>query len=182
MSYCATQQGVLLKKLMDYYEDTERLDRMLAIINGKSSISLRIVDWFSTNYAKKHFTVLTLPSGERFKVYEEYKNRLRAYSKRKFDPFCRWTRIAIPYKEDQAVQTTIGQLNFFRWAFDNGVIAYIEENQAEIEADMNTRNSSSRRNRTPTDGTKTRKKRQELSVSATKSIMQENVKVVISFS
>ena len=30
---------------------------MLSIINGKSALSLRIVDWFTTNYAKKHGTI-----------------------------------------------------------------------------------------------------------------------------
>ena len=183
MSYCATQQDVLLRKLMEYYREPGRLDRMLSIINGESNISLRIVDWFATNYAKKNFTVYNLADGSRFKVYEEYKNRLRAYSKKKFDPFCRWDRITVPYKDGARVQTTIGQLNFFRWAFENNIIEYIEEHRGEIDQDMNRRNNTSRRSRTESSsGQKTRKKREELSVSATKSIVKEEVKVVVSFS
>ena len=34
----------------------------------------------------------------------------------------------IPYKNNTLIQTTIGQLNFFKWAFENGVIKYIENN------------------------------------------------------
>ena len=34
------------------------LEKMLKIINGESKISLRIVDWFATNYAKKKFYCL----------------------------------------------------------------------------------------------------------------------------
>jgi len=183
MSYCATQQDILLTKLMEYYKDTSKLDRMLSIINGDSQISLRIVDWFATNYAKKNFTVYTLADGTRFKVYDQYKLRLRAYSKKKFDPFCRWQRITIPYKDNQAVQTTIGQLNFFKWAFENQIIEYIDKHRIEIESDMNSRNSTSRRNRgtNTNNGVKTRKKREELSVSASKSIFKEDVKVVVSF-
>ena len=40
------------------------------------------------------------------------KGALKAYSKKRFDPFCRWDRITIPYKNDTYIQTTIGQLNF----------------------------------------------------------------------
>jgi hypothetical protein len=31
---------------------------MLKIITGDSKISLRIVDWFATNYAKKYYKLL----------------------------------------------------------------------------------------------------------------------------
>ena len=139
-----TQNDLLLSKLMDYYNNSNNLDNMLNIINGQSKISLRIVDWFVTNYAKKHFTVYDIEknnTNERFKVYTDYKLKLKAYSKRRFDPFCRWERITIPYKNNTSIQTTIGQLNFFKWALENNVIQYIEENYKTIDLDMNTRNS-----------------------------------------
>ena len=83
-------------------------------------------------------------------------------------------------KEDTHIQTTIGQLNFFKWALENDVIKYIQENYDKIEADMNSRNSTSKRRNTPV-GNKTRKKREELSVSASKSIYREDVKIVVTF-
>jgi len=153
---------------------------MLNIINGESPISLRIVDWFVTNYAKQKFTVYNLSEGVRFKVYTDYKLKLKAYSKRRFDPFCRWDRITIPYKEDKLIQTTIGQLNFFKWALENEIISYIKDNYNEIERDMNNRNSTSKKRITLTNS-KTRKKREELSISASKTIKQENVSVTIKF-
>ena len=156
---------------------------MLKIINGDVNISLRIVDWFTTNCAKKYYTVYDLPSGNRFKVYNDYKLKLRSYSKRRFDPFCRWDRISIPYKNDTHLQTTIGQLNFFKWAFENNVIDYIETNYADIEADMISRNSTSRRKEAGlTNAEKTRKKREELSISACKCIKKETVKIIVKFS
>ena len=186
---------------------------MLKIINGESPISLRIIDWFATNYAKKFFTVYEVGANRRFKVYVDYKLKLKAYSKRRFDPFCRWDRITIPYSNGTFIQTTIGQLNFFKWALENGVVAYIENNYATIEDDMNARNSTSRRNNATHDdedadveageisngsngnssnsnssnsncnnnNNKTRKKREELSISATKSIKKETVEIVVSF-
>ena len=162
--------------------------------------------------------------------------------KKRFDPFCRWDRINVPYKDDKYIQTTIGQLNFFKWALENDVIRYIEENYANIEKDMNNRNSNAKKNsmcssiasemsmasttsaaslssdgdgcdgdgdgnggdsgecdvqNTNTDSSssiengslvltsetnnKTRKKREELSISATKSIKKEKVEIVVKF-
>ena len=202
---CTTQNDLLMGNLMKFYDEDNNLEKMLKIINGESPISLRIIDWFATNYAKKFFTVYEVGANRRFKVYVDYKLKLKAYSKRRFDPFCRWDRITIPYSNGTFIQTTIGQLNFFKWALENGVIAYIEAHYATIEDDMNARNSTSRRNNVSADadadadadtnaeditGTctksgninnKTRKKREELSISATKSIKKETVEIVVSF-
>ena len=189
-----TQNDLLLKNLMEFYQHRDNLDKMMRIINGESKISLRIVDWFVTNFAKKYYTVYELPSKttgdmQRFKVYNDYKLKLKAYSKKRFDPFCRWDRISIPYDESKIMETTIGQLNFFKWAIENKIVDFIETNYADIEDDMNHRNSTSKR-RSPTetdsdtvsvDNTKTRKKREELSVSACKCIKKETVKIIVKF-
>ena len=106
-----TQNSLLLNNLMLFYKENNNLEKILPIINGESEISLRLIDWFVTNYAKKNFTVYK-KGNERFKVYIDYKLKLKAYSKKRFDPFCRWDRINIPYGEDTYIQTTIGQLNF----------------------------------------------------------------------
>jgi len=180
-----TQNDLLLNNLMDFYKKEDYLDKMLKIITGDSKISLRIVDWFATNYAKKYYTLYTIEdnhgNNKRFKVYFDYKLKLKAYSKRRFDPFCRWERISIPYKGDKFIETTIGQLNFFKWAIENQVVDYIEENYETIEKDMNSRNSTSKRKELKIDNTKTRKKREELSISATKSIKKEEVEIVVQF-
>jgi hypothetical protein len=178
----SSQNTLLLNNLITYYKGNDNLERMLKIINGDVNISLRIVDWFTTNYAKKYYTVYDLPNGSRFKAYTDYKLKLRSYSKRRFDPFCRWDRISIPYKNETHLQTTIGQLNFFKWAFENNVIDYIETNYAAIEKDMNNRNSTSKRKLVAANGTqKVRKPREELSISAAKTIKQEHVEIVIKF-
>jgi hypothetical protein len=183
-----TQNDLLLSTLMRFYDNRDHLKKMLSIINGETNISLRIVDWFVTNYAKKYFTVydVTNPTGDvtRFKVYNEYKLKLKAYSKQRFDSFCRWQRIMVPLDDDSNIETTLGQLNFFKWAIENQILDYIQENYDDIERDMNTRNSTSRRRNSPVDhgeGGKTRKKREELSISACKCIKKESVKIVVKF-
>ena len=179
MSY-TKQNDILLTKLLDYYKqnDNDNMNKMLSIINGESRISLRIVDWFATNYAKKHYTVYTLNDDQRFKVYVDYKLNLKAYSKKRFDPFCRWDRITVPYGPDKYIQTTIGQLNFFKWALEKHVIKYIEDNYSDIESDMNSRNSTAKRKILTNI---TRKKREELSISASKSIKREEVEIIVEF-
>ena len=64
---------------------------------------------------------------------------------------------------------------------ENKVIEYIEENYETIEKDMNSRNSTSKRKDSIVDNSKTRKKREELSVSAIKSIKKEEVEIVVQF-
>ena len=188
-----TQNDAVMGKINKFYENHANLDKMLHITKGETIISLRSVDWFTTNYAKKYYTIYNFEDNfgatKRFKVYTEYKLKLDGYSKKRFDPFCRWDRINIPYKDSKYIETTIGQLNFFMWAIENKVIDYIEQNYDVIEKDMNSRNSTSKRKdvitTTVTSGTssqcKTRKKREELSVSATKSIKKEDVEIIVKF-
>lgn len=191
-----TQNNLLLSNLMEFYNNHGNLENMMKIINGESEISLRIVDWFVTNFAKKYYTVYELTTTtddnaiiSRFKVYNDYKLKLKAYSKKRFDPFCRWDRISIPYNENQVMETTIGQLNFFKWAIENKIVDYIKNNYETIENDMNKRNITTKKrvtldnvsNEKQDNNSKTRKRREELSVSACKTIKKENVKIIVKF-
>ena len=180
-----TQNELILNILKNYYyeNDYEKLDIIIPIINGHSQISLRLIDWFVTNYSKKYYTTYYV-NNNRFPVYTEYRLKLKAYKKKRFDPFCRWDRINFPYKDELHILTTIGQLNFFQWALQNNIIEYIKENKKAIEDDMNTRNNISTRKNNDTDtktNNKTRKKRNELSISATKTIKKEDVEIIIKF-
>jgi len=177
-----TQNNLLLTKLMKFYKVDNNLEKILTIINGENIMSLRLIDWFVTNWAKKYYTVYNILDGDqpkRFKVYTDYKLKLKAYSKKRFDPFCRWDRIIIPYDEENNIQTTIGQLNFFKWVLENKILDYIAKHLDEIEKDMNRRNSTSKRK--DKANKKTRKKREELSISASKSIKKEKVEIIVKF-
>jgi hypothetical protein len=178
MNVYTKQNDLLLDNLKLYYEDNNyaQLDRILKILNGESSISLRIIDWFVTNYSKQKYVVYTLKNEKRFKVYNDYKLKLKAYSKKRFDPFCRWEKIIIPYRNETFIQTTIGQLNFFKWVLDNEIIECIERDYTDIERDMNQRNSTAK-----PKTEKNRKRREELSISASKSIKKEIIEVSLTF-
>ena len=196
-----------MESLTDFFTENNHIDYMLPIVNGNSSISLRIIDWFVTNYAKKnnisYYTnhlmdvqeggnIVKKPVTRQFIVYLNYKSQLKAYSKKQFDPFCRRERISFYYDKENELVTTVGQLNFFRWAIENHVLEYINDNLEEIETDMNqsvrslyNKRNKSKKNKKKNGGgegsKKQRRKRQELSVNATKSVSKHNVKILVKF-
>jgi hypothetical protein len=187
----STQNELLLKTLLQYYNEGDHLQKMMTIINGESRISLRIIDWFITNYSKLYYIIfhVKMSNGDmmRFKVHDQYKLKLKSFSKKRFDIFCRHQRISIVYdaENDLSFESTIAQLNCFKWVIENNILDYIETNYTDILADMNARNSVfSKKNLDVlaiTDNNKTRKKRQELSVSALKNMMKEHVQITVKF-
>lgn len=135
-----TKNDILLKRLSDYFWNNKRVNIMISIINGNSNISLRILDWFVTNYSKKHNIVYNIVNKNNeiklFKVYLQYKMQLKSYNKKLFDPFCRRSRIRLKYNKDSILITTLGQLNFFKWSIENNIIEYVKNNFDKIENDM----------------------------------------------
>ena len=98
----------------------EQKESMINIINGNSRISLRMLDWFVTEYSKKN---------ENFKcVHTSYKEELHIFKKKYFDNFRRYKKFNYKYHENNHVNTTLGQLNFFRWMINNNIIEYITNN------------------------------------------------------
>jgi hypothetical protein len=183
------KQDLLLDSISIFYlSKREHIDKLIDILNGKYA-SLRIIDWFATNYSKKHNIGYTLTREEPksfpnkfelFKVYINYKSQLKSYSKKQFDPFNRTQRIKFYYESDKYITTTICQLNFFRWAIENNVIDYIKEHLTEIEKDMNE--SVNYVYNKKKDGEKVeRKKRKELSVSATKFLNKNDITILVKF-
>jgi hypothetical protein len=130
------KQELIVASLQRFYNDREDIDELLQILQGTSAISLRLIDWFVTNYAKTHSTSYILNQQE-FLVYLNYKSQLKAYSKKLFDPFCRRERIMFQIGTRESFLTTVGKLNFFRWAVEKGILEYIRHHSQEIEREMN---------------------------------------------
>lgn len=186
------KQELIVSSLQEFFSNPGQLDIILPILQGKSPISLRLMDWFVTNYAKKH-NVSYILNQRQFLVYFHYKRELKAYSKRLFDPFCRRERIMFQIRGRDAFVTTVGQLNFFRWALEKNIIPYISANLENIEKDMNTSmrehygSTNSSNSSDPksimtistTDGS--RRKRTELSKSALKKVNLHQCDIVVSF-
>lgn len=179
-----SQKDLLMQSLILFFRERKNLNIVIPIITGKSQISLRILDWFVTNYSKKNNINYVVQyenkkKGTRnFIVYLDYKAQLKAYSKKLFDPFCRRERISFIDHDNNELITTVGQLNFFRWAIENKIIDFIYENYEAIEVDMNT---SLRNLYKKKEGDQKRRKRTELSISATKTVNKHNVMIEVNF-
>ena len=173
----SSKKDLLMKSLIVFFSNHLNLNQVIPIITGKSLISLRILDWFVTNFSKKK-NVHYQTNYKNFIVYLDYKSQLKAYSKKQFDPFCRRERISFVNHDGDELITTVGQLNFFRWALENNIINYIMDNYNIIENDMNNslRNLYKKKN-----GELSRRKRTELSISATKTVNKHNVSIIVQF-
>ena len=146
------KQELIVNSLQRFYSMREDKEEILKLLEGTSEISLRLIDWFVTNYAKQHNISYVLNSQE-FLVYTNYKSQLKAYSKKLFDPFCRRERIMFQISGQPMFQTTVGKLNFFRWALEKGVLDYIKMNMAKIESAMNASSKELQKIRKATTGT-----------------------------
>ena len=178
----SSKKDLLMQSLINFFTNRNNLDQVIPIITGKSKISLRILDWFVTNYSKKnnvHYQVELENKVKNFIVYLDYKSQLKAYSKKQFDPFCRRERISFIDHDNNELITTVGQLNFFRWAIENNILDYIKENYEIIENDMNNSLRNLYKKKDGTDNS--RRKRTELSISATKTVNKHNVSIIVQF-
>ena len=229
------KQYLLIIPLTKFYCCKENIDKLNNILDGKSPLSLRLIDWFVTNYSKKNLIMYNLKrfkhnldknnckkvskidkdnfkkvskivkdeddfkkvskieedsntinndnidiiknmnndddndSGicsddeyftDYFEVFSNYKAQLKSLNKKNFDPFCRRRRIKFYYglNNNDSIDTTVGQLDFFKWAIENYILEYIEQNITEIENDMNTFTNNKKSKYTD----KTKKKKKEL--------------------
>jgi len=172
-----TKQEVLINTLQQFYRENNNYDILLDILDLNNIISLRTIDWFITNYSKKYNVILN-NNNNRFVVFLNYKSQLKAYSKRYFDPFCRRERIEFNVYDKEKKDTTVGQLNFFRWIIQNNILEYLYDNLQMVELDMH---NSTYKTYPPKSPSKPRKKRCELSISANKRMTKENIKIILKF-
>jgi len=256
-----SKQVLLIIPITKYFSNKKTLKKLITILKGES-ISLRLIDWFVTNYCKKFNVLYNLndfkdkeipiivkqvkqenqenqdnqekqdnqenqdnqdnqdnqynqkqllqkqllqeqkdKSFDNFIIiHNNYKGQLKAYSKKNFDPFCRRNRIRFYYDENKYFITTVGQLNFFKWALENNIINYIKAHLKDIENDMNLRceivkKVSTKIKNQENDnklinekiikkkkiGITTRKKRKEISAAASKTLSIHNLPMTINF-
>ncbi len=192
MSEHLNADDLSLEKVMSFFSNVEYKTILVDIIVNKQ-IALRLIDWFVTNYAKQYGTQYEMIGKERehspltkmcFNVHNSYKKILNENKKHHFDPCCRKPAsspyIKMPVNKDEAFDTTIGQLLYFKWLIEYKVLNYIREHFAEIKADLDLRgnSSSSRKKRMASElgnTNKTLKKRKELSVAVYSGIVKEYI-------
>jgi hypothetical protein len=191
------RRELLILSLQRFYSNRTDLSTLIPLLQGEGDISLRLIDWFVTNYAKKHHVSYVL-GGQEFVVYLHYKSQLKAFSKKLFDPFCRRERILFQCGTFEPFETTIGQLNFFRWAFEKDILTYMRQHLADIIREEKLARSQGTQSSTDTtvstqsavtlvseastqSAKSTRRRRTEKVVSSTKMMHKHEFEIKLSF-
>lgn len=122
---------VLLKSLLSFYKKSSNMKNLYKYVSKESNISLRVFDFLCTKYIKNQNVIYYITKNGKnipFNLNVAYKAQLKAYSKLQFDPFKRHQRITIPcnLSEKNELITTVGQLNFFKFAIENKLIDWLE--------------------------------------------------------
>lgn len=182
---CLDTKQVQRLQMLSVFYTPERIETLLLpIITQKDALSLRVLDWLVTNYAKKHNVVYEYEPrpGERLllNVYNEYKAWLRNYRRKNFDPFRRRERITFQTAEGEE-ETTVGQLNFVYWAHTYGVLSYTRSHLRTIEQDMNQSLGDVKRQKEADRRQGKKRKRQELSQLPNTQCMVYRAKLVTGF-
>jgi hypothetical protein len=164
------RQKQRLLEVSGFFSDdvVERL--LLPVARQEFAISLRLLDYTMTNWAKKT-RIMIAPAGKApLNLFSLYKDWLRFYRRRGFDPFRRRERIFFWAHKDgdaERLDTTVAQLNFLRWADLYGILDYVAVHKEEIEADMMRTLGESKRRRfmaqRPREEHAKKRKRAELS-------------------
>ena len=141
-SSVSNKHDLIMRKLKIFFDQRENFDKLRPMLTQECKISLRVLDWSTTNWSKKNTVILeTHRNGykENINMFLDYKANLKAFSKKSFDPFCRRERIMLQFECDPEKKTyisTTAQLNFMKWAIESGVLKYCQDNLEMLEADM----------------------------------------------
>jgi len=197
MDTLTSKEELLKIKLIEFYKDPQNLNVLLPIILQKTKISLRSLDWFVTNYCKKNNINYANGTNRLYFPFKSYKSQLKAYSKRFCDPFCRRDRVIFDYENFEIINfdasvklghknyiiTTIGQLNFFKFAIQDNIINYALEHIEEIEQDMNStlKNRETEKKENSVFVKLKNVKRKELSIPGNKSVHITRISATIKF-
>jgi hypothetical protein len=127
---------LVISSLQRFYSSHPEIDKVIEYLTGDAPLSLRIIDWFVTKYSRKNFVRYQL-NNQDFIVYASYKGQLKAYSKQYFDPNCRRERIMFKIPGQEQFLTTVGKLNFFRWALESKILDYIKAHEEDIRTGYN---------------------------------------------
>jgi hypothetical protein len=172
-TFFKSQKQLCYYKMVDRFFkklNIETIKKMVDIINADSIISLRVLEWVVTKSNKKSVNI-KIGDNEYFSINIMYKAQLKSYKKKNFDPFRRDKKFYYKYNpldDNKNVLTTLGQLNFFKWAISNKIIDYVEKNYEEINRSMISYNKEEKIKKT-----EKKKKKVEIITTKTKNKIEE---------
>ncbi len=173
LTFFKSQKQLCYFKMIDRFFKKcpiEMIKKMVDIINADSIISLRVLEWVVTKSNKKAVNI-KIGNNEYFSINIMYKAQLKSYKKKNFDPFRRDRKFYYNYDsnhENKKVLTTLGQLNFFKWAVSNNIIDYVEKHYEDINRSMINYNKEEKVKKT-----EKKKKKVEIITTKTKNKQEE---------
>jgi hypothetical protein len=165
---------------------------MIDIIDSDASISLRVLDWFAAKFSKNRNKLnFTSTNSEEFDVRISYDSQLRTFRKKYFDPFRRKNKFYYYYDtsdKTKKIFTTIGQLNFFKWAIDKKILDFVKQNLDTINDEM--KKSTTDEKKKKISNTKNKKEsvkkssnsQNDFKIKAKKTEKEDDVEIVLHFS
>jgi hypothetical protein len=164
-------------------------DKMVKIINNEDELSLRFLNWVGMKHSAT-MPALEITNDDGTVTYSDvkisYKARLDTHSKKYFDPFRRGARFDYQYDTNdptKTVETTLCQLNYFRWIITLGLLKYIEEHEDQLKNKMSTFNASEKKKKeVKKENAKKKtikKKKQELKIKVKRFTEENTSKLVI---
>lgn len=165
-----TLEDQIAETVNKFFQIASNYDTMYNYIKTKK---INLLYWGITNYAKMHDIRyhLTQESDRiEFVVFDSYQTYRDQVGKTLFDCYARGAKMEAssgePGSDDyKVIQTTLGQLNMFRWAIENNVIAFVLSHYSEIEKDYQVRYKQRVRSKG---------KKQELSITSSVRIVSEH--------
>ena len=148
------RQKQRLCEISGFFDDDVLRRLLLPVAMQEYTISLRLLDYTMTNWAKKTRIMVEMNTSRGkipWNLFSLYKDWLRFYRRRGFDPFRRRERIFFWHTlldgTREKLDTTVAQLNFLRWADTYGILDYVSAHKDEIEEDMMQTLGESKRRR-----------------------------------
>jgi len=148
------RQKQRLREICAFFDDDLVSRLLLPVARQEYAISLRLLDYTMTNWAKKTRIMVEMNTSRGkipWNLFSLYKDWLRFYRRRGFDPFRRRERIFFSHTfadgTTEQLDTTVAQLNFLRWAEMYGILDYVSAHKEEIEEDMMRTLGESKRRR-----------------------------------
>jgi hypothetical protein len=127
---------LLMESVDKFFENKEYFQLMYDIIthNDKDGISLRLLEFMFTKFSKRYEIVIIVNSFP-VRLYDIYNQGLQMYGKAHYDCFKRHQRVVF-HKHGQELETTIGQMTFFRHIIPTGSLDFARMYLAELKAEM----------------------------------------------
>ncbi|MAD25059.1 MAG: hypothetical protein CMO44_12890 [Verrucomicrobiales bacterium] len=138
-----TTQELRLRQIVNLLSIQDIKNTIRPLIEGKHSISLRLIDFLCVNYSRKKPVCyrVTLNTGHQvlWNLHHSYREWLKCWRRKNFDVFRRRSRIFVLISKEgipEKIETTCGQLNFMVWLVQYNIIDYCMQNKKIIEQDM----------------------------------------------